>query len=265
MRFEVIVAPLNHRDGHQEPHEQDAMNTQCAVEACVRFGCATRMLLGWIGIGCTTLLGGLAPSPTYGQQPSQQQQQSSLQSGDINTEFSRAYIFVDRTTALGHAHGVEGRLLSGKVSLSGSSPGTLLIDMRSFDADTSMGRKVFGLADDIDQGTRKKVNENMLGAEVLYVSKYPEAKLENIKLTATGKTSERKLPEYTMEGDFTLHKTTRKISATCDLEEKNGWNHLRGKFRIRQTDYGIKPYTRALGAVGVKDELLILGDLWIAP
>jgi hypothetical protein len=200
-----------------------------------------------------------------GQEQKQQQPQPALQAGDINLDFSRVYIFVDRTTALGHAHGVEGRLRGGNVTIDGSSSGTLVIDMKSFDVDTPTGRKVFGLADDIDQGTRKKVNENMLGAEVLHVSKYPEAKLENVKLTATGKTSDRKLTEYVMEGDFTLHSTTRKISATCDLEDKNGWNHLRGKFRIRQTDYGIKPYSRALGAVGVKDELLIYGDLWIAP
>jgi len=36
-------------------------------------------------------------------------------------------------------------------------------------------------------------------------------------------------------------------------------------FKIRQTDYGIKPFSRVLGAVGVKDELLISGDLWIMP
>jgi len=198
-------------------------------------------------------------------QERQRQGKTALQAGDINTDFSRVYIFVDRTTALGHAHGVEGRLRSGNVMMNNNHLGVLVFDMKSFDADTPTGRKVFGLADDIDPGTRKKVNENMLGAEILDANKYPEAKLENVKLTATGKISDRKLPEYVMEGDFTLHSTTRKISAICDFEEKNGWNHLRGKFRIRQTDYGIKPYTRALGAVGIKDELLIFGDLWIAP
>ena len=241
------------------------MNNQSTVLACVRLKRGACVILGWVSIGCAALIGGLAPSLAYGQQKVQQQQQSSLQPGDINTEFSRVYIFVDRTTALGHSHGVEGHLMSGNLPLHGSQPGALVIDMKSFDADTSMGRKVFGLADDIDQGTRKKVNENMLGPEVLHVSKYPEARLENIKLISTGKTSDRKLPEVVMEGDFTLHNTTRRISATCDLEEKNGWNHLRGKFRIRQTDYGITPYTRVLGAVGVKDELLIMGDLWIVP
>lgn len=227
-------------------------NTGGALAALSFMAC---LLVTCVGLG----------SNSVGQERQQQQPQTALQAGDINLDFSRVYIFVDRTTSLGHAHGVEGRLRGGNLTFDGSRPGSLLIDMTSFDADTPTGRRVFGLADDIDQGTRKKVTDNMLGVEVLHVSKYPEARLENIALTATGKTSERKLPEYVMEGDFTLHSTTRKISATCDLEEKNGWNHLRGKFRIRQTDYRIKPYTRALGAVGVKDELLIFGDLWIAP
>lgn len=192
-------------------------------------------------------------------------QQPQLKAGEINRDFSRVYIFVDRSNSLGHVHGVEGRLKSGSVMLTGAQPGNLVIDMQSFDADTPAGRAAFGLADDIDLGTRQKVNENMKGVEVLNVAKFPEARLENIKLTATGKTSTRKLPEYTLEGDFTLQQTTRKITATCDLEEKNGWQHLRGLFKIRQTDYGIKPFSRVLGAVGVKDELLISGDLWIMP
>jgi hypothetical protein len=160
---------------------------------------------------------------------------------------------------------VEGRVKSGQLLLNKNQPGSLVIDVQSFDADTPAGRAAFGLADDIDQGTRQKVNDNMKGPEVLNVSQFPEAKLSNIKLTATGKTSQRKLQEYIMEGDFTLQQATRKISATCDLEDKNGWSHLRGTFRIKQTDYGIKPFSRVLGAVGVKDELLIYGDLWIMP
>lgn len=193
------------------------------------------------------------------------QQKPALQPGDINCDYSRVYIFVDRSNSLGHVHGVEGRVKSGHLLLNQNQPGSLVIDVQSFDADTPAGRAAFGLADDIDQGTRQKVNDNMKGPEVLNVSQFPEAKLSNIKLTATGKMSQRKLLEYIMEGDFTLQQATRKISATCDLEEKNGWSHLRGTFRIKQTDYGIKPFSRVLGAVGVKDELLIYGDLWIMP
>ena len=37
-----------------------------------------------------------------------------------------------------------------------------------------------------------------------------------------------------------------------------------GNFSLLQTDYGIKPFTTALGAIGVADRLTIYGDLWVA-
>jgi polyisoprenoid-binding protein YceI len=97
------------------------------------------------------------------------------------------------------------------------------------------------------------------------VEKFPEARLENAKLTASNQKNQRGLPEYVLEGDFVLHATKRHIQIRCDLEEKDGWHHLRGAFKILQSDYGIKPFSKMMGAVGVKDELIILGDLWVVP
>jgi len=189
----------------------------------------------------------------------------SLQPGELNTDFSRVYIFVDRTTSLGHTHGIEGKLKSGSLVADGKSPGELIFDMRAFEADTETARKVFSIEKDLDAGTKKKVNENMLGPEILNVKEYPIARLEKVTLSPTGKTSRRKLPEFSLEGDFTLHKTSHRIQALCDLEQKDGWHHVRGTFKILQTDYGIKPYSKMLGAVGIKDELVIYGDLWLVP
>jgi hypothetical protein len=39
---------------------------------------------------------------------------------------------------------------------------------------------------------------------------------------------------------------------------------LRGKCSIRQTDFGITPYSTGLGVIGVADELVIHADIWIA-
>ncbi len=202
---------------------------------------------------------------TASQQSASQQTPAATKTGDVNLEYSRVFIFVDRTTSLGHTHGVEGKLKSGRLSINAKEPGSLVFDMKSFIADTETARKVLNVESTIDEATRRKVNENMLGPEILNVNRYPEAKFENIRVTATGKTSNRKLPEYILEGDFTLHKTTRHLQIRCDLEEKDGWHHVRGSFKILQTDYGIKPYTKMLGAVGIKDELMILGDIWLVP
>lgn len=192
-------------------------------------------------------------------------------SGDVNLEFSRVFIFVDKSGVVGHQHAVEGKLKKGQLftlkdpTASNERSGSLVFDMRSFDADGSQARRYLGLEGETDAATRKKVNENMLGGEILAVQQYPEARLENATLKSTGKASNRKLPEYLLEGDFTLHKTTRRIQARCDLEEKDGWHHVRGSFKILQSDYGIKPYSKMMGAVGVKDELIIIGDLWVVP
>ena len=185
--------------------------------------------------------------------------------GDLNLEVSRVYIFVDKTNNLGHSHGVEGRLKGGKVLTDGPDPSSLIFDMTTFVADTEIARKVFGIEASIDAATVKKVNQNMLGKEILDVQRFPEAGLAKASLKKTDRQSARGLPEYKLEGDFTLHGTTRHVVIPCDLEIKDGWHHIRGKFTIRQTDFGIKPYSKAFGAVGIKDELVIQGDLWVVP
>lgn len=185
--------------------------------------------------------------------------------GEVNLEFSRVYIFVDKTTNLGHTHGVEGKIKDGFVLEDREGDGTLVFDMRSFVADTKNARKVFNIDAEIDSATIKKVNQNMLGTEILDVQKHPEASLTKATLKKTGKTSNRGTPEYSLDGEFTLHGVTKKVSIPCDGESKDGWLHVRGRFTIRQTDFGIKPYSKMFGAVGIKDELIIQGDLWLVP
>jgi hypothetical protein len=192
-------------------------------------------------------------------------QAATYQPGDLNLEFSRVYIFVDKTNNLGHSHGVEGKLKGGKVLLDSQDPSSLVFDMKSFVADTETARRVFGIDASIDAATVKKVNQNMLGKEILDVQQFPEASFSKATLKKTGRQSARGLPEYQFEGDFTLHGVTRHVTIPCDLDVKDGWNHIRGKFTVRQTDFGIKPYTKAFGAVGIKDELVIQGDLWVVP
>jgi hypothetical protein len=51
------------------------------------------------------------------------------------------------------------------------------------------------------------------------------------------------------------------ITATGATEQ--GFLHLKGAFPLRQTDYGIRPFRKALGAVGVADVLTVYGDLWV--
>ena len=71
------------------------------------------------------------------------------------------------------------------------------------------------------------------------------------------------LKEYVLDGDFTLHGVTRGVNITATGEDEQGYLHLKGHFPLRQTDFGIRPFKKALGAVGVADVLTVYGDLWI--
>ena len=56
---------------------------------------------------------------------------------------------------------------------------------------------------------------------------------------------------------------TQAIRVPATAENAQGMVHLRGEFAVLQSKFGIKPYTKAFGAVGVADELKIWGDLWL--
>ena len=185
--------------------------------------------------------------------------------GQVNIEFSRVYIFVDKVGVVGHQHAIEGKLSTGSLFPSGMREGAIAFDMKSFDADTERARTYIGLEGITDEATRKKVNENMLGSEILNVKEYTVAKFERVTIEAKPTFSQRQLPECLLKGDFTLHEKTRPVEILCDLEVKDGWNHLRGAFKILQSDYGIKPFSKMLGTIGVTDPLTIYGDLWIVP
>jgi hypothetical protein len=193
-----------------------------------------------------------------------EQQQSAPAPGIVELKSSRVYVFVGKT-GLGHEHAVIGTLKSGELHLGREKDaGKLEFDMRSFVADGADARQYIGLKGETDRATAQKVTNNMLGPQVLNVASFPTA-----TFAATSIKKQRDLKEgaaeYLLEGDFTLHGVTQKIRFTALDEPKKGWHHLRGRFAIRQTDFGITPFTTALGAVGVANELTIFGDLWVCP
>src|SRR5205823_94917 len=62
---------------------------------------------------------------------------------EVDSKSSRIYVKVGTATRLGHEHGVQGSLKSGKLSLGGG--GEFIFDMASFIADTTEARERVGL------------------------------------------------------------------------------------------------------------------------
>lgn len=184
------------------------------------------------------------------------------QPGDLHVESSRVFIHVYKK-GLGHEHAVIGKLRQGNLKLE-AGEGLLVVDMRSFSADTEQARKYLGLAGTTDANTRQQVDANMLGPAVLDVKTFPTATFQATKIIKLASASRRGLPQYELRGDFSLHGATAPVRIISEAEERGNWLHLRGRFAIRQTDYGITPFSKAFGAIGVADRLDIYGDLWFA-
>lgn len=190
--------------------------------------------------------------------------QSPLPTGSIDTSSSRVYTYVGKT-GFGHEHAVEGKIKSGSLNLGvRSNAGEIVFDMTTWRADTAQARQYIGLSGTTSASTQKDVNANMLGSAVLNVQKYPTATFEvNSALPLQQKSSSGK-PLYQLSGKFTLHGVARKMNIVAEVTEKKDSYHLRGNFSILQSHYGITPFSKAFGAVGVTDQLKIYGEIDVA-
>ena len=183
--------------------------------------------------------------------------------GDLELAHSRVYMLVG-ATGLGHEHGVEGRLSSGRLDLGAQqNAGGLVFDMNSLTAETAAARKYVGLAGETDASTRQQVNDNMRGAKVLDVANFPTAELVIDTATVQQPAQPGGPQTVVLDGRFTLHGVPRKIRIPAEAEVVNGMIHIRGSCSILQTQFGITPFTKLLGAVGVADQVKIFGDLWL--
>jgi hypothetical protein len=225
------------------------------------------LLAAFCGATCAT---SFAQQPVIGsalvQRPTTQAAQRLLEAGDVYLPNSRVYVFVGKT-GLGHEHGVVGQLKQGRINLAAASgaAGNLVFEMASFTADTPEARKFVGLQPSNESKTQQHmVDSNMHGSGVLDVAKFPTANFTIRQLKKLDQPSQRKLPQVELDGDFTLHGVTRPIQVVAEVDDKDQWTHLMGGFKMLQTRFGITPFKKALGAVGVTDQLTVWGDLWIA-
>lgn len=174
------------------------------------------------------------------------------------------YVFVGKT-GFGHEHGVIGKVKQGRINIAAPrEAGGLEIDMTSFIADSPEARKFVGLEGQTDATTQQQVNANMLGADVLNVARFPTARFDVKEITKLPEPSKHGLAQYQLKGEFTLHGVSRPIQVNSEGEDQGSWLRLRGGFTMLQSQFGITPFTKAFGAVGVTDQLTVWGDLCIS-
>jgi polyisoprenoid-binding protein YceI len=183
----------------------------------------------------------------------------------VDLQHSRVYARID-AVRIGHNHGIEGRLQSGDVNFSGS--GQFVFDMLSFSADTAQARSYVGLRGTVSSSDRRKTTENMQSSDVLDVSQFPTATFV-IQSMKSIKVAPNQKPEYIVQGQFTLHGVTQPVAFRTVVEPINGNAsgvlRMTGSFLIRQSDFGMTPYSAFGGLAKVSNDVTIWGDLLLVP
>jgi len=182
--------------------------------------------------------------------------------GHVDVERSRVFVHT-AAKGLGHEHGIVGHLADGHLELGAEkNAGKLTFDMASF-ADEPQARTFLGIRGDEDPANRRKINSTMRGGSVLDVKQFPQATFEvDSALLEPGAGG---AATYRLEGKLTLRGKTRPLKIEAQAETAEGLIRLRGHFPLKQTDYGIHPYSKLGGAIAVADEIKISGDIWLEP
>jgi polyisoprenoid-binding protein YceI len=108
------------------------------------------------------------------------------------------------------------------------------------------------VTDKVSDSDRNKIQATMRN-DVLDVNSYPEITFRSTGITAT-RVEEGKY-ETRINGDLTLHGTTRALTINAFVTFLATSLEAEGQFALRQTDYGIRLVSVAGGTIKVKDEL----------
>jgi polyisoprenoid-binding protein YceI len=102
--------------------------------------------------------------------------------------------------------------------------------------------------------------EGTMRGQVLETAKYPEILFSSNNITVNKLAGER--CRVRIIGDLTLHGVTQKnlwISTEATVNDES--LRAQGEFSLKQTDFGIKPYSAAGGTIKLKNELKFSFDI----
>lgn len=97
----------------------------------------------------------------------------------------------------------------------------------------------------IGAGDRSQIEKNV-HQDVLASARFPEARFVSTTVTATA-------DGFTVRGTLTLHGRSAELTAPV---RRDGRRYL-ATVTLRPSQFGIKPYTAALGALKVRDEVTV--------
>jgi len=97
----------------------------------------------------------------------------------------------------------------------------------------------------LSEGDKKKIYDNVT-KDVLRVRKHPEVRFDSTHVVKRGE-------GFAVEGVLQIHGQSRNIQSNIRADG----DRWRLELKIHQPDFGIKPFTAALGALKVKPDVIV--------
>jgi polyisoprenoid-binding protein YceI len=171
---------------------------------------------------------------------------------------SRVTIHVHKAGALSamlHDHAFVPQRWRGEVSFDPESPaatrGEIVFDAASLRDE----EQALSAAD------KAKVEEQVRGPDVLDAARYPEVRLAVTGVELGSSAQGSGMTPVTLIGTFHLHGRSSPVRIPLVV----GWSaegfEARGQARFKQSDFGIQPLSKMLGAVAVRDDVLVEIDV----
>jgi polyisoprenoid-binding protein YceI len=165
---------------------------------------------------------------------------------------SSFWVFVGKTglfSALAHDHEIGVKSFSGRVVIpkAGASGGSLEMEV---DAPSLV------VLDKKPSEEDKKKIFNSMHNDVLESAKHQKITFKSVSVSDVNKTSNDNY-SFVVNGDLTLHGVTKRIAVPVAATVTPQQLRATGKYTLKQTDFGIKPYSAAGGTIKVKDEVVV--------
>jgi len=153
----------------------------------------------------------------------------------------------------GHDHVIAVRMLEGRV-LPAEQRADLHFRLDQMTVDEAELRTIAGLSPQPDTDAIDGTRHNML-FKVLDAEHFPEVQLH----------AERPADKGPLRVSITLHGVTRQFALPAAISEHKGVMTVSGSTTLKQTDFGLVPYSIMAGALAVQDQLELRFTITAAP
>jgi polyisoprenoid-binding protein YceI len=174
----------------------------------------------------------------------------------IDTSKSSFWVFVGKAglfSALAHDHEIGIKTFNGKVIVDDIAKAAGSIEMEVESSSLAV------LDKNVSDADRAKIRDSMHN-EVLESTKYKKISFKSAGMSDV-KSAGNNAYTFTLNGDLTLHGVTKRIAVPVSLTITPQQLRASGKYVLRQTDFGIKPYSAGGGTVKVKNDVTVNFDI----